>query len=910
MKTLKKVVAVMMSVMMLFGTFSIAFTSSAASKKVKKIKLNKTSVTMYTTQTYKLKATVSPSNASNKKVTWKSSDSKIAKVDSKGNVTALKKGKVTITCTAKDGSKKKATCKITVNKKVDVKSVKLNASAVKLVNGNSTTLKATVSPSNASIKAVSWSSSNTKVATVDSKGKVKAVGKGTATITCKTSDKGKKATCKVTVSPAKVTSITMAKTALVYPGKSVTLKVTVNPSNAENKSVKWTSSNSNIATVDSKGVVRGIKSGTVNITCTAQDGSKKSAVCKVTVGVPVTNVKITTTETSENAWYKGKTGKLTATVEPSNATEKTVTWKSSNTKLATVDSNGTVKIVGYNTSLFGSNKITITATAKNGVKAEYKFKIVKSKVNVTGVNFTTADNSNLWLVGQEYPLIANVVPENASNTGLIFTSSDTKIATVSSKGVLEAIAPGTVVITAKAADNQNISAKISIVISKPSLDLIVLNEREYYTVGESATVKYSASPAAIATRYGIKYETSDPSTAFITQTEGNNYASVKFLKAGNVRLRARTLENEVVGDWVEITVRDVRADKDFFENVRKDDVISINAYISDGTSKIEGDLLYTTPYNDYLSVSDDGKSVTVKQELPEGGAYIEAATVDGRARCNIYFIPGQYEIPSSTADRLTLMKELSSAMKSDSFSSSYSRQADFSNVKVDGSKSKTELLINNQSISDYLKVLGIFGISDEELTEGMSPEIFINEMFSEKLTENKAFISKDDCPDPITTDLSSVKGISVTDNGATYKIKLVLNPQSKLPLSSIKTSAYGKTMPVIDSVYLENYKKKFQEIDGATNGDDSLEVSGISLGTVNQTYSDGYVEYVVDKFTGKVTASEYHYKSNIDVTNAELKMEANIDMDQSVGSLTFGINIKATFSMDIENTLNLRDIIY
>lgn len=157
MKTLKKVVAVMMSVMMLFGTFSIAFTSSAASKKVKKIKLNKTSVTMYTTQTYKLKATVSPSNASNKKVTWKSSDSKIAKVDSKGNVTALKKGKVTITCTAKDGSKKKATCKITVNKKVDVKSVKLNASAVKLVNGNSTTLKATVSPSNASIKAVSWS---------------------------------------------------------------------------------------------------------------------------------------------------------------------------------------------------------------------------------------------------------------------------------------------------------------------------------------------------------------------------------------------------------------------------------------------------------------------------------------------------------------------------------------------------------------------------------------------------------------------------------------------------------------------------------------------------------------------------------------------------------------------------------
>ena len=251
MKTLKKIIAVMMSVLMLVGTFSIAFTSSAAKKKkVTKVKLNKTSVTMYTTQTYTLKATVSPSNASNKKVKWKSSNSKIAKVDSKGKVTALKKGKVTITCTAQDGSKKKATCKITVNNKVNVKSVKLNTKAVTLVKGKAYTLKATVSPSNASIKNVTWASSNTKVATVNSSGKVTAVGVGTANITVKTKDKGKTAVCKVTVTPVKVTSITLAKTALVYPGKSVTLKATVNPSNAANKNVKWTSSNSNIATVD------------------------------------------------------------------------------------------------------------------------------------------------------------------------------------------------------------------------------------------------------------------------------------------------------------------------------------------------------------------------------------------------------------------------------------------------------------------------------------------------------------------------------------------------------------------------------------------------------------------------------------------------------------------------------------
>ena len=905
MKALKKIIAVMMSVMMLFGTVSIAFTSSAASKKkVTKVKLNKTSITMYTTQTYTLKATVSPSKASNKKVKWKSSNSKIAKVDSKGKVTALKKGKVTITCTAQDGSKKKATCKITVNKKVNVKSVKLNKSAVTLVKGGSYSLKATVNPSNASIKTVSWSSSNTKVATVDSKGKVKAVGIGTATITVKTKDKSKKATCKITVTPVKVTSITLAKTALVYPGKSVTLKATVNPSNAANKNVKWTSSNSSIATVDSKGVVRGIKPGTVNITCIAQDGSKKYAVCKVTVGVQVTKVKITTTETSANAWYVGKTSKLTATVEPSNATEKGITWKSSNTRLATVDANGNVKVVAYSTSIFTSNTVTITATAKNGVKDTFKFTIIKNKVAVTGINFTTSANNNIWLVGKEYQLVANVLPENASNPKVVFKSSNTKIATVDAKGVLKAVAPGTVTITATAADNSKATASFSIVVSKPSLTLNITNKRDYYAIGESATLKYTATPAAIASRYGLKYEVSDPSIAFVTQASGYNYASVKFLRAGKVKIRVRTVDNEVIGDWVEVEVRDVRAEKDFFENVKSGDTIGINAYIYNGASKFTDDLLYTTPYSEYLKVSDDGKSVTVIKDLPADGAYIEATTIDGRMSCKLYFIAGRYVIPTATQDRLDLMKKFSNDMKTDSFTSSYGRQVSYYNTKVDNSKSKTDLLIDGMSISAFLGLAGFIGISEDEIMEGITPDTFIKEMYSDTYIENKTAVQKDSCPDPITTDISAVSKIDVVDNGSTYTIKMVLKNQNKAALDSVAGSAYGKTMPVIDKAYLEKYKATFKEISGVTDGDDSLEVTKISYGTVNQTYTDGYVQYTVDKFTGKVTESTYHYKSKVDVTNAELNMEAKMD------SHSMGFNIKATFSMDVDSLLTLGNIYY
>ena len=122
----------------------------------------------------------------------------MATVTSAGKVTAVGKGTATITCTAKDGSGVKATCKVTV--KILVNKVSLNRSTAKLVKGKSLQLKATVAPASASNKTVAWKSSNTKVAKVSSTGKVTAVGKGTATITCAARDgSGKKAYCKITV---------------------------------------------------------------------------------------------------------------------------------------------------------------------------------------------------------------------------------------------------------------------------------------------------------------------------------------------------------------------------------------------------------------------------------------------------------------------------------------------------------------------------------------------------------------------------------------------------------------------------------------------------------------------------------------------------------------------------------------
>jgi uncharacterized protein YjdB len=164
---------------------------------VTSIKLDVSSKTIAKGKSVTLKATVKPSNATDKTVTWKSSNTKVAKVDKKtGKVTAKKVGTATITCTSADG-KTKATCKITVT--TPVTKIKLSKTSATIKKGKTLTLKATVTSSNAYQK-VNWKSSNESVATVSSSGKVTAKKKGTATITCTAADgSGKKVTCKITV---------------------------------------------------------------------------------------------------------------------------------------------------------------------------------------------------------------------------------------------------------------------------------------------------------------------------------------------------------------------------------------------------------------------------------------------------------------------------------------------------------------------------------------------------------------------------------------------------------------------------------------------------------------------------------------------------------------------------------------
>ena len=167
--------------------------------KVTSVNLNKTSLALNVGASEKLTATVNPSDALNRDITWSSSNSNVAAVDSSGNVTGKAKGTATITVKTNDGGYT-AKCTVTVTEStVPVTGISLNKTALSLKKNASEKLTATVAPSNATNTSVTWSSSNTSVAEVASDGTVTAKAEGTATITVKTTDGGKTATCTVTV---------------------------------------------------------------------------------------------------------------------------------------------------------------------------------------------------------------------------------------------------------------------------------------------------------------------------------------------------------------------------------------------------------------------------------------------------------------------------------------------------------------------------------------------------------------------------------------------------------------------------------------------------------------------------------------------------------------------------------------
>ena len=404
------------------------------------VTLDKTSISLLVGDSETLTATVTPADAENQKLTWSSDKPAVATVDDNGKVTGVKVGEATITVTTQDGGKT-ATCRVTVSdREIKVTGVTLDMTSMELVVGEGKNLTATITPADATNQNVAWTSSDATVATVDDNGKVTAVKVGTATVTVTTQDGGKTATCRVTVKAATVavTGVTLNKSTLsLIEGTSETLTATITPADATDKELTWTSSDATVATVDANGKVTAVKAGEATVTVTTRDGGK-TATCRVTVSDR--EIKVTEITLAALAIYVGESKAITATVKPDDATNKELTWTSSDETVATVDATG--KVTGVK---IGTATITATARDGSGVSGSCTVTVLSpvKKVTVTPATMTLSQN-------ESYTLKATVeVFGSGTDTGVTWTSSDETVATVDATGKVTATdKTGTVTITA------------------------------------------------------------------------------------------------------------------------------------------------------------------------------------------------------------------------------------------------------------------------------------------------------------------------------------------------------------------------------------------------------------------------------------------------------------------------------
>ena len=459
-------------------------------KKVESVSLNESKLTLKRTRTYQLQATVLPEVADDRGVTWSSDNPMVAKVDDNGLVTALAVGEANITATAADGSGNSATCNVSVAPNL-VESLSLKDTFISLDRGTSCQLTAIVEPRDADDISVTWSSNNADVATVDATGRVSAIGIGEAVITATTNDGSElSATCYIMVSPKRVRFLNLNTYEMTMKvNESALLEVEVVPDDAEYSHIVWTSSDERVAVVDDNGLVtaRGVGQAEITVTAHNYDGYDVGTHCDVTV-VP-TMVESIALNMSDLELKLDDTYQLEATVSPSDATNKSVAWTSSDENVATVNNNGLVTAVGI-------GDVDITAAANDGSGVAANCHVTVEPIMATSIKLN--EETLLMKKGETSHLEVTVLPHNATDKSVTWTSSDEYVVAVDDGGNIVAVGDGEAEVVATTNDGSNLSASCQVTVIDPEggvygvsadgISVFVKDDRIYVTGKEDDDV--------------------------------------------------------------------------------------------------------------------------------------------------------------------------------------------------------------------------------------------------------------------------------------------------------------------------------------------------------------------------------------------------------------------------------------
>ena len=526
-----KLVCLLLAVVLVAGVVPAPVFAAEVEVKVSDVSLDHAALVMSVGDSQMLVATINPVNATNRNVTWESSDRAVVTVDKVGKVTAVAPGRAVITVTTEDGGYT-ASCDITVaSNVVNVTGIQLDKTELALSVGEMGGLVATVMPEGASNRNVVWTSSDETVATVDNTGMVMGVAEGTAIISATTVDGGKVAQCVVTVYKivVPVSGIVLDKTELeLVIGTSDQLVATVAPANADNQNVNWISTDETIATVDSEGNVTGVALGTTSVIAISEDGGK-SAICNVTVvKAPVAVEGISLNKTATEI-FVGEAESLLATFLPADATNRNVTWSSNDTSVATVDGNGRVTAVAVGVAV-------ITVTTEEGKFAASCAVTVKNRP-VTAVEVSKKEIK--LYVGSSATLTAKVYPDNATIKDVVWSSSDEKIATVDNNGEITALKAGKATITVTSVDS-GVSASCVVTVENIKVTGVTLDKTtaKMYT-GDTLQLTATIAPTN-ATIKDLVWSSSDETVAKVDST-----GKITALKEGTAVITVVTVDGQL-----------------------------------------------------------------------------------------------------------------------------------------------------------------------------------------------------------------------------------------------------------------------------------------------------------------------------------------------------------------------------
>ena len=477
--------------------------------------------------TLNLSASVTPSSAS-QSITWTSSNTSVATISSSGVLNTVGAGNALIKATAINGVYSSISVDVYVSTPT---SVIINSPSNRINKGESITLTATVLPSTASQNVI-WSSSNTSVANISSGGVLTALNTGNVIITCRATDLGSggtiiSATYAIEIAYDGPTSIGISGDSSVLRGSTISLSATVYPLGAS-QSVLWTSSNPSVATVNSSGVVSGLSTGTTTIQATSILDAGVYATKTITVVYYAPTSVVVSGPTSVE---EGKTITLGATISPSSAMQ-TVTWSSGNTSIATVSSSGVVTAISPGVATI---RATSTENGIYGTLSVTVFRVMPAAVIISGaadVEKTGTLQLSATVTAaspyQAYPIAQNV----------IWSSSNTSVATVNQYGIVTGVELGLVTIYAASTIDSSVRGQVTINIKAMSPTSITIEGQGLVSLGGSINLTAVVLPTGAS--QNVMWSVSNTNLANINQS---GVLTANSLNTGSVTVLAISLAN-------------------------------------------------------------------------------------------------------------------------------------------------------------------------------------------------------------------------------------------------------------------------------------------------------------------------------------------------------------------------------